>query len=379
MRAGSTHQAQHISRTRDRPNRTRNQRGKQNWTLRVRLARFARVSSLPHPWPTMAVNDSLERLVLEATGARAVAGRHTLQSLWSGYGEIQRVELEPPELRSVIVKRVTPPRPPKGGAESRSHARKLRSYAVEMAWYGHFASRLGGTPCRVPALLASHAQGEHRLFVLEDLDAAGYPSRRHRLDAIDVQDCLTWLAQFHATFLGTPPERLWKTGTYWHLSTRPDELASMTNHRLKSAAAAIDGRLQRAGFQSLVHGDAKLENFCFPERGASSDLGVAAVDFQYVGGGAGIKDVAYFFSSIWESAECDAQAADALNFYFEALRAAVSPRLTPSEANALEQEWRALYPLAWADFCRFLEGWAPGYFARHAYSQRMTEQALGAL
>lgn len=332
----------------------------------------------------MGKNDSLERLVLDATGARAIAGRHTLQSLWSGYGEIQRVELEPPELRSVIVKRVAPPTPPKGGAESRSHARKLRSYAVEMAWYGHFASRLGAqcspkAPCRVPALLACHAQGEQRVFVLEDLDAAGYPSRRHRLDATDVQECLTWLARFHATFLGTPPERLWKTGTYWHLGTRPDELARMTNRRLKTAAAAIDERLNRAGFQSLVHGDAKLENFCFPARGASRELGVAAVDFQYVGGGAGIKDVAYFFSSIWESAECEAQAADALNFYFEALRVAVSTRLTRSEANALEQEWRTLYPVAWADFCRFLEGWAPGHFARHAYGQRMTDQALMAL
>jgi Ser/Thr protein kinase RdoA (MazF antagonist) len=231
----------------------------------------------------------------------------------------------------------------------------------------------------VPALFASHAQDEQWVFVLEDLDAAGYPSRRHQLDAIDVQQCLTWLARFHATFLGTAPERLWKTGTYWHLSTRPDELARMTNRRLKTAAAAIDLRLNRAGFQSLVHGDAKLENFCFPMRGASSELGVAAVDFQYVGGGAGIKDVAYFFSSIWESAECEAQAADALDFYFEVLRVALGARLTRSEANALEQEWRTLYPMAWADFSRFLEGWAPGHFERHAYSQRLTEQALTAL
>jgi len=247
-----------------------------------------------------------------------------------------------------------------------------------MAWYEHFASRLGAF-CRVPSAFACRTQGEQWLFVLEDLDRAGYPSRRHQLDATDVQQCLTWLARFHATFLGTPPERLWKTGTYWHLGTRPDEFASMTNRRLKTAAAAIDRRLSSAGFQSLVHGDAKLENFCFPERGASSELGVAAVDFQYVGGGAGIKDVAYFFSSIWESAECEAQAADALNWYFEALSVAVSARLTRSEANALEQEWRALYPVAWADFCRFSEGWAPGHFEHHAYSERMTEQALVAL
>jgi len=274
----------------------------------------------------------------------------------------------------VIVKRVSPP-PARGApAARRSHERKLRSYAVEMAWYQDFAGRLG-PECRVPRALGCHVSGGEWLFVLEDLDAAGYPTRRHQLDAAAVEQCLDWLAQFHATFIGVAPARLWPTGTYWHLDTRPDELRTMTDRRLQAAAAALDRRLREASFQSFVHGDAKVENFCFAGAGAP-EKGVAAVDFQYVGGGVGVKDVAYFFGSIWGVSECQAHAATALDYYFGRLRTLLADRLTPLAIEALEQEWRALYPVAWADFYRFLAGWAPGHGENHAYSERMLQQAL---
>ena len=74
----------------------------------------------------------------------------------------------------------------------------------------------------------------------------------------------------------------------------------MQNADLKKAAQGIDKRLQSARFQTLVHGDAKLANFCF------SDVGqVAAVDFQYVGKGCGMKDVAYFISSCFNEEDCE--------------------------------------------------------------------------
>lgn len=325
----------------------------------------------------------LEQLVLAATGARAAGPWSTLQSLWSGYGEIRRVELDISEPRSVIVKRVSPPSPAKrwDDATRRSHDRKLRSYAVEMAWYQRFAARLG-PECRVPRALSCHSDGEQWVFVLEDLDRAGYSARRRfldpRLDAVAVEQCLAWFARFHANFLGAAPEGLWTTGTYWHLDTRPDELRSMTHRGLRSAAAALDRRLSEAKHRSFVHGDAKIENFCFPAPDAGIS-GVAAVDFQYVGGGAGIRDIAYFFSSIWGSTECETQAADALAYYFGRLVDALGQRLTPLAAEALEQEWRSLYPMAWADFYRFLDGWAPGHAEDHAYSERMIHAALAGL
>jgi aminoglycoside phosphotransferase (APT) family kinase protein len=131
-------------------------------------------------------------------------------------------------------------------------------------------------------LIHSKVEKDKWLFVLEDLDAAGYPRRSRDLDLdLDTQDihaCLAWLASFHARFLGTKPNGLWKTGTYWHLATRSDELAAMhhDDDDLREAAPILDKRLREATFQTLVHGDAKPANFCFARR---SGAPVAAVDF----------------------------------------------------------------------------------------------------
>ena len=51
---------------------------------------------------------------------------------------------------------------------------------------------------------------------------------------------LSWLAHFHATFMGKNPEGLWKIGTYWHLDTRPDELEALEDLSLKKAAPLIE-------------------------------------------------------------------------------------------------------------------------------------------
>ena len=119
--------------------------------------------------------------------------------------------------------------------------------------------------------------------------------RRARVSETELRACLRWLAAFHATFLGVPPESLWKVGSYWHLATRPDELEALTDTALRRAAPVLDARLNRARYRTLIHGDAKLQNFCFSTDGSA----VAAVDFQYVGGGVGVKDVAYFVTSVF--------------------------------------------------------------------------------
>ena len=80
-------------------------------------------------------------------------------------------------------------------------------------------------------------------MILEDLDGSGYAGRRQHVSREQVASCLRWLAEFHATFLGESPTGLWQTGTYWHLDTRPDELAMITDEKLKAAAAPIDRRL----------------------------------------------------------------------------------------------------------------------------------------
>jgi thiamine kinase-like enzyme len=183
------------------------------------------------------------------------------------------------------------------------------------------------------------------------------------------------LANFHATFLGEKPENLWKKGTYWHLDTRPDELKVLKDTALKKAAGVIDQKLQQTSFKTFVHGDAKLANFCFSADGKN----VAAVDFQYVGGGCGMKDVAYFIGSCLHEEECESWESDLLDIYFIALRAALDKQQKPVDADQLEKEWRSLYPLAWTDFHRFLKGWSPGHWKINSYSERLTREVIDSL
>lgn len=310
--------------------------------------------------------------LLALTGTTALDVRERVQTLWSGYGEIVRVRLDG---RPAIVKHVTPPSGvdhPRGWNTDRSDRRKRRSYDVELAWYRSWNARCDDA-CRVPATIAATVLDTGGwLFVLEDLDAAGFPERHGRLDPARVARCLEWLAAFHATFLSESPTDLWETGTYWHLATRPDELAATEDGPLKSAAEAIDAALGGAVYRTFVHGDAKVANFCFPR-----DEGpVAAVDFQYVGGGCGMKDVAYFLGSCLDEHECERLVAGALDTYFAELRREVVARRTDVDPTALEAEWRRLFPIAWTDFYRFLAGWSPGHPKMNPYSERLAGEVL---
>ena len=51
---------------------------------------------------------------------------------------------------------------------------------------------------------------------------------------------------------------------------------------------------------------------------------VAAVDFQYVGGGCGMKDTAYFIGSCLDESECERLEDDILNYYFDQLNSGLS-------------------------------------------------------
>jgi aminoglycoside phosphotransferase (APT) family kinase protein len=224
----------------------------------------------------------------------------------------------------------------------------------------------------VPACLAVETRADGVVIVLEDLDSSGFAGRRQHVGELELDACLSWLANFHATFMGRRPQGLWESGTYWHLATRPDEFDALDDGPLKSAAAAIDRRLADSPFQTLVHGDAKLANFCFDETGRRA----AAVDFQYVGGGCGMKDVAYFIGSCLHEDECEAMAPRLLDRYFELLGQALLRTGNELAMATLEADWRSLYPVAWADFTRFLQGWSPGHWKIHRYSERLVRQVL---
>lgn len=321
----------------------------------------------------------IESILKEATGATEVRAVETLQRLWSGYGSIVRYQLVGAEMSTVIVKHVSPPTGgahPRGWDTDRSHQRKLHSYAVETNWYQNDAEHCGAA-CRVPQCLDVERDGDEVVIVLEDLDAAGYPRRTTAVTNTELAACITWLAEFHARFLGNHGAGLWESGTYWHLETRPDELEVLQSEDpdLHAAAEAIDARLKASPYQTLVHGDAKLANFCFSEEGAS----VAAVDFQYVGRGCGMKDLAYFIGSCMDEASCAASEAQLLDCYFDRLRAALAEQQPTLDLEALEADWRALYPVAWTDFHRFLKGWSPGHWKVHGYSEAVARSVIAVI
>ncbi|KIH76022.1 choline kinase [Geoalkalibacter ferrihydriticus DSM 17813] len=320
---------------------------------------------------------SPETLICEATGAAQAQRRARIQSLWSGYGEIVRYALQGSELASVVVKNVIFPTAidhPRGWHNDVGHQRKVRSYEVEMAWYRDWSRRCD-QHCRVPRCYALRTFGERHLMVLEDLDAAGFPRRKERLDRHEALACLSWLAHFHALFLGEKPTDLWPIGSYWHLATRQAEWRMIKDAALRQAAATLDARLNACRFQTLIHGDAKVANFCFSQDGRR----VAAVDFQYVGGGCGMKDVAYFLGSCLDEREQREREGDLLDGYFAALRRALKVRGKDFDSSALEAEWRAIFPLAQADFYRFLVGWCPEHWKVHDYSRKVALTVVAGL
>ena len=290
--------------------------------------------------------------IAEVMGARRARRGVRIQSLWRGYGELFRVELDGGRAPTAVVKWV---RPPAATTDSVSDARKRRSYEVEAAFYRDHAGRCDDS-CRVAGLYGSRVIDDEHVFVLEDLDAAGFPRRHHDAGPTGIAACLTWLAAFHARFLGDPGAGLWSSGTYWHLATRAAELAVIDEPVLRELAPELDARLAAARYQTLLHGDAKEANFCF----AGDDGRVAAVDFQYAGRGCAMKDVAYLLHGRAEDDERE------LAFYFARLRDAHPA----GDLEALEAEWRELYPIARLDFCRFLAGWHPATWRRDLRGQR---------
>lgn len=323
------------------------------------------------------MNTHFQDKILAATGAHNFFEIEVIQSLWSGYGEIIRYGLEGSSINTVIVKHVRLPsndHHPRGWNTDLSHARKIRSYQVEMSWYKYWSERCDDA-CRVPRCLAYDVLDDEVLMVLEDLDAAGFPRRKSSVSTDDIFVCLSWLANFHAAFMGERPSHLWEIGTYWHLDTRPDELNALDDLALKQAAISIDQELQNSPFQTFVHGDAKLANFCFSE----DSTHVAAVDFQYVGGGCGMKDVAYLIGSCLDEEGCQQWETQLLDHYFQALKTALSSKNKPVDSLSIEKNWRDLYPIAWTDFHRFIKGWSPDHWKINSYSERIARDVVSQL
>jgi len=341
--------------------------------------------------------DSSIAFIEQHLGAGSIRKVEPVQSLWGGQGSIFRVQTTIPDFSHMIVKHIQPNAVadhPRGWQGEAGFTRKLHSYAVEANWYQHYAL---SCHCRVPRvyqilerkltsatkhvdvgcdLANTHVQ-EHvrmeRWLLLEDL-AVQYP----RIEQpSSIRPALQWLAEFHAAYMGHEGQGLWPRGCYWHLQTRVDEFNAMTGGSLKNAAHWLDKQLGNAQFQTLIHGDAKLAN---AQHSVSMDA-IAMVDFQYVGRGCGVRDLVVMLASALTDEECQRHEKELLDFYFRALTRSLksSPHNAPlfaDKTHLIEREWRRLYPLAWADYHRFLAGWMPGHSRINAYMLEKTKRAL---
>ncbi|PKH07431.1 phosphotransferase [Moritella sp. Urea-trap-13] len=332
----------------------------------------------------MSIPVDVLQAVANAMKAERVVSAQLIQPLWGGYGELFRTMLSGSQHTSVIVKHIKLPQPkvhPRGWNTPLSHQRKLKSYQVELHWYQHYANHCLAQ-CPVPKCLYVEEQDDEILLIMEDLATLGftqtftsvepksilYKQASHK----QIEACLSWLAYFHAQHLAIEPDGLWECGSYWHLATRPDELEKLTDMPLQQAAERIDKTLQQCQFQTLIHGDAKLANFCFS---TTSDR-VAGVDFQYVGKGCGMKDVILLLSSCVPHQQCEQDVPELLNYYFGQLHQALSELQPHIDPQAVEDVWRPLYSLAWADFQRFMKGWSPTHWKINSYTEALTQQAL---
>ena len=316
----------------------------------------------------------MEKLLQKLFSCQEISRPELIQKLWSGYGRIDRYFLKDAEIKSIIVKEIDLHRirsHPRGWNTEISHQRKVKSYQVEQNWYTQ-KSTLYNSNCKFPKCYYTSNEGKRQIIILEDLDAIGFSERRGSLTVEESKLGLKWLAHFHALYLNQDMDGLWEKGTYWHLETRPDEYKQMKAGSLKKAAKKIDSRLNHAKFQTVLHGDAKVANFCF--NAAMDDL--AAVDFQYTGNGCGMKDVAYFLGSCLTEMQLETFEKELLAFYFKELKTGLIAKDSEFNFDEMEQEWRSLYPYAWADFTRFLMGWMPSHPKLNAYSNKMVEKAL---
>ena len=107
---------------------------------------------MPLPFSEKALIDVLQQTLGAATSIRSFV---SVQSLWSGYGEIIKLNLYGANRSSVIIKWINPPTEqnhPRGWNTDVSHQRKLYSYRVEMRFYQQWAAACNNH-CRIPDCL----------------------------------------------------------------------------------------------------------------------------------------------------------------------------------------------------------------------------------
>ncbi|KAE8151178.1 kinase-like domain-containing protein [Aspergillus avenaceus] len=280
-----------------------------------------------------------------------------LQTLWAGYGHICAISARATtkEARDhlselcrigvnsewntypLILKLIAPPRT---DGENEGHLRKLLSYEVEQRFYTDVVPLLSDETAVAKCLASTRDVHDEELgglmaTIMIDLRPK-YPvttGKRGMLNRRQVYAALDWLAVFHSCSWSLLPDSLdgyvlppleearrresehgggsglWLNGGYTYLATRRSEYASLAEDTdsewCEALCTAPEGSelsvaemvalfLTPCGrpFETYIHGDVKSENFFMTANGDD----VAFFDFQYVGLGLGVCDLAKLFT-----------------------------------------------------------------------------------
>jgi hypothetical protein len=92
-----------------------------------------------------------------------------------------------------------------------------------------------------------------------------------------------------------------------------------------------------------------------------------------------MKDLAYFVGSCFRDEEAEEMEVEVLNYYFTEFRKSLARINNEVSGEEVEQDWRPLYRVAWADFHRFMKGWSPGHWKLSDYSERVTREVIESL
>lgn len=298
---------------------------------------------------TMQSQPEIQRVATELLASKGLRliSCNSVQTLWAGYGHICQIKASSNNtgaLQSLIFKYVSPPSSKNNKnvhSPAEGHIRKILSYQVEQYFYTSLAPEMSKEIAVASCLagVSTVAQGASTTGMVMDDLRESFPvagEKRAELNDTQVYAALQWLANFHGFWwsragevrraarvrpplehfkqhksaeLG-PQTGVWLNGGYTYLATRRkeyDELKMDEDSEWSSAlcepvgsggasvaelAAGLLSSSAARGYQTLIHGDVKSENLFTTIKGDA----VAFFDFQYVGLGFGVCDLAKLFT-----------------------------------------------------------------------------------
>jgi hypothetical protein len=289
-----------------------------------------------------------------------------LCSLWAGYGQIvsiKALDSSKQERRFIVKEFSCPPGMNAAHRGEEDHSRKVHSYSVESSFYQNVSKRMIDAGVLVPELqhVYRDEEGSNIVMVLSDLSLHGeYNVRKgNQLDLKEGKALLSWLARFHAvnwekSGADVHLNGLWDEGSFWQLGTRQAELEDIEIEWIemgltREVAVQVHEAIKNSKSRTIIHGDAKASNFFF----FKEDSRIAGFDFQYVGFGDPMRDVAYLLCCSIKQNLVDKHQDDLLWHYHSELSACLMD--AGHDAYDMEQ-MKESFELCVVDLARFMSG-----------------------